>query len=174
MGVFSEFEHVVREKESLAPYTWFRLGGAAEYFAEPTTPEELAAGKASALTKVCRYGCSAAAQTCWWAMRACRDWCCIWGRRRLGIYLGREIVPARRRSQTGACDFVGGGEGLAGLEMLVGIPGSVGGRAAHQRRRPQQRYRPGHGLVAGDDVQKGRFWSVPAANDRSAISEQSG
>ena len=41
MASFSGFEHVVREQESLAPFTWFRLGGAAEFFAEPTTEEEL-------------------------------------------------------------------------------------------------------------------------------------
>src|SRR4029434_8538564 len=35
------FEHIVREQEPLAPHTWFRLGGAAQYFAEPTTVEEL-------------------------------------------------------------------------------------------------------------------------------------
>src|SRR5262245_57527058 len=37
------FEHIVRENESLAPFTWLRLGGRAQYFAEPTTPEELGA-----------------------------------------------------------------------------------------------------------------------------------
>ena len=40
--MFSGLEHVVREQESLAPFTWFRLGGPAEYFAEPSTEEELA------------------------------------------------------------------------------------------------------------------------------------
>src|SRR5919107_2156516 len=35
------FEHIVRENEPLAPYTWLRLGGPARYFAEPTTVEEL-------------------------------------------------------------------------------------------------------------------------------------
>ena len=43
MGLFSGFEHIVREQEPLAPYTWLRLGGAAEYFAEPTSLEELVA-----------------------------------------------------------------------------------------------------------------------------------
>ena len=37
------FEHITRENEPLAPYTWLRVGGAAEYFAEPTSVEELAA-----------------------------------------------------------------------------------------------------------------------------------
>src|SRR5262245_33514703 len=41
MPIPSGFEHIVRENEPLAPYTWFRLGGAAQYFAEPTSVEEL-------------------------------------------------------------------------------------------------------------------------------------
>ena len=32
----SGLEHIVREGELLAPYTWLRLGGEAEYLAEPT------------------------------------------------------------------------------------------------------------------------------------------
>ena len=42
MGLFSGLEHVVRDGEPLAPYTWLRLGGPAEFFAEPTSVEELA------------------------------------------------------------------------------------------------------------------------------------
>ena len=41
MSAFAGLEHVVREQESLAPYTWMRLGGVAEYFAEPANHEEL-------------------------------------------------------------------------------------------------------------------------------------
>ena len=37
------FEHITRENEPLASYTWLRVGGAAQYFAEPTSVEELAA-----------------------------------------------------------------------------------------------------------------------------------
>ena len=42
MAFTTGFEHIVRDNEPLAPYTWFRLGGAAEYFAEPTSVSELA------------------------------------------------------------------------------------------------------------------------------------
>lgn len=35
------FEHCARANEPLAPYTTLRLGGPAEYFAEPTTEQEL-------------------------------------------------------------------------------------------------------------------------------------
>lgn len=41
MSLISGFEHIVREHEPLAPFTRLRIGGVAEYFAEPTTVEEL-------------------------------------------------------------------------------------------------------------------------------------
>lgn len=41
MSLISGFEHFVRESEALSPLTSLRLGGVAEYFAEPTTVEEL-------------------------------------------------------------------------------------------------------------------------------------
>lgn len=40
-GPFSGLENVVREGEPLAMHTWFQLGGNAEYFAFPSTYEEL-------------------------------------------------------------------------------------------------------------------------------------
>ena len=49
MTWFSGFEEIVRLQQSLAPLTWFGLGGPAEYFAEPRTQDELAA-----LVKRCR------------------------------------------------------------------------------------------------------------------------
>ena len=36
------FEKILRQAEPLAPFTWFRLGGPAEFLAEPNTVEELA------------------------------------------------------------------------------------------------------------------------------------
>lgn len=41
MSIVSGLEHVVRENEPLGPYTRLRIGGPAEYFAEPTTELEL-------------------------------------------------------------------------------------------------------------------------------------
>ncbi|MEM9410983.1 MAG: UDP-N-acetylmuramate dehydrogenase, partial [Planctomycetota bacterium] len=41
MSLTEGMEHIVRENEPLAPYTRLKLGGIAEYFAEPTTEQEL-------------------------------------------------------------------------------------------------------------------------------------
>ena len=43
MSLLTGFEPIVRQGESLAQHTWFRLGGAAEYFAEPRTTDQLQA-----------------------------------------------------------------------------------------------------------------------------------
>ena len=128
LALFSGFEHIVREQESLAPFTWFRLGGAAEYFAEPSTEEELAE-----------------------IVRRCHD-------QDVPVHLlggGSNIlvsdsgVPgmvlhlsaaAFSQIEINGCQVRAGGgaklahlvsttvgAGLAGLEQLAGIPGSVGG-----------------------------------------------
>ena len=41
--VATGFEKIVRSAEPLASYTYFRIGGPAEYFAEPNNVDELAA-----------------------------------------------------------------------------------------------------------------------------------
>ena len=43
MSLTSGFEHIVRENEPLAAHTSLKLGGAAQYFAEPTSTDELVA-----------------------------------------------------------------------------------------------------------------------------------
>ena len=43
MSLLTGFEPIVRQGEPLAQHTWFRLGGTAEYFAEPRTIDELQA-----------------------------------------------------------------------------------------------------------------------------------
>ncbi len=128
MGALSGFEHIVRENEPLAPYTWFRLGGPAEYFAEPTSQDELAG-----LVKRCREeelpvrilgsgsnllvrdkgvpGLVVHLAAPAFAEITHRDNVITAGG---GVKLGHLISTAAR-------------EGLAGLEHLVGIPGTVGG-----------------------------------------------
>lgn len=128
MTIFDGFEHIVRDNEPLAPYTWFRLGGNAEHFAEPTSVEEL-----QALVKRCRErevkvrvlggGSNLlvrdAGVTGLVVSLATPAFCEINVRAKTivaggGAKLGHVISTAVR-------------EGLAGLEPLVGIPGTVGG-----------------------------------------------
>jgi UDP-N-acetylmuramate dehydrogenase len=41
MNLFTDLEHSVRTDEPLAKHTWFRIGGPAQYFIEPTSQVEL-------------------------------------------------------------------------------------------------------------------------------------
>ena len=49
MDLLTDFEKIVRQAEPLAMHTWFQLGGAAEFFAEPESIDQLVA-----LIKRCR------------------------------------------------------------------------------------------------------------------------
>lgn len=128
MPLQDDFEAIVRLDEPLAPHTWLHVGGPAEFFAEPRHVDELAA-----------------------LVRRCRD--DDLPVRTLGggsnLLVRDEGVPGMviRLAEPGFADLerrgprliAGGGaklghlistavrEGLAGLETLVGIPGTVGG-----------------------------------------------
>ncbi|HJQ59010.1 MAG TPA: FAD-binding protein, partial [Vineibacter sp.] len=41
MGWLVGLEDIVRQGEQLAPHTWFQIGGPAEFFAEPTSVDQL-------------------------------------------------------------------------------------------------------------------------------------
>jgi UDP-N-acetylmuramate dehydrogenase len=128
MALTDEFEAIVRQDEPLAPHTWFQLGGPAEYFADPRNLDELAS-----LIKRCRDESLPVRLLGGGSNILVRDEGVpgvtirladpgfaqveIHGRRVIaggGAKLGHVISMAVR-------------EGLAGLETLVGIPGTIGG-----------------------------------------------
>jgi len=128
MALLTGFEKIVRRDEPLAMHTWFQLGGPAEYFAEPADADQLIA-----------------------LLRRCREE--EVPVRVLGagsnILVRDEGVPgvvvrltARAFGDIrveGQAVIAGGGatlghvittavhQGLAGLETLIGIPGTLGG-----------------------------------------------
>ena len=128
MTAFRGLEHIVREQEPLAPYTWFRLGGAAEYFAEPTNLDELVQLVRSCHTmdlpvRVIGGGSRVLipdegvqglviqlSAPAFGKIEAHGDRITAGG----GARLGHLVATAVR-------------DGLAGLEALVGIPGTVAG-----------------------------------------------
>lgn len=128
MTITEGFEHIIRESEPLAPYTSMKLGGMAEYYAEPTNLEELISivkrfreadmpvrligGGSNLLVKdegtpglVIRLATPAFV-----SIEVDKPRLTAGG----GTYLSHLISNAVR-------------EGLAGPEQLVGIPGTVGG-----------------------------------------------
>lgn len=126
--VFEGLEHVVRENEPLARHTWFRLGGPAEYFAEPTSVEEL-----SQLVRRCRENEMPVRLLGGGSNVLVRDDGVP------GLVILLSAAPFTAIEVAGERIKAGGGaklghvvstavrEGLAGLEPLVGIPGTVGG-----------------------------------------------
>jgi len=128
MSLLTGFEPIVRQGEALAQHTWFRLGGAAEYFAEPRSIDELQAlvrrcAEEGIHIRVLGGGSNVLvrdegvpgmvvnlSETAFGAITA----------------KGRKIT-AGGGAKVGHLISVAVREGLAGLEPLVGIPGSVGG-----------------------------------------------
>jgi UDP-N-acetylmuramate dehydrogenase len=127
--IFSEtLHHIIRENEPLAPYCWLRIGGPAKYFAEPTTLEELGglvreASAAGMSVRILGGGSNLLVREP--------------GVDGLVISLGAPDFAHIRVQETRVIVGTGAklghlisravGAGLAGLEHLVGIPGTVGG-----------------------------------------------
>lgn len=128
MSWYEGLEHILRPEEPLAPYCWLGLGGVAEYFAHPTSLEELRSlvdrGRALGLNLRLLGG----------------------GSNLLISDLGvpglviKLDAPAFCQIEIEDTHLIAGGgaslthaiaqsvgAGLCGLESLVGIPGTIGG-----------------------------------------------
>jgi UDP-N-acetylmuramate dehydrogenase len=128
MSWFTGFEKVVRTQEPLAPRTWLGIGGPAEFFAEPRTREELAA----LVRRCCENDVPMRLLGGGSNVLIPED-----GVKGLVIHLSAPAFAEVRRQ--GALVSAGAGaklsqvisttvgQGLGGLETLVGIPGTVGG-----------------------------------------------
>jgi UDP-N-acetylmuramate dehydrogenase len=118
----------VRERVPLADRTWFKLGGPAQYFAEPTSHDEL-----KAVVKRCRDESLHARLLGGGSNVLVRD------EGAAGMVISLADPNFSRINIAGNKVTIGGGAnlanaitmtvgaGLAGLEPLVGIPGTVGG-----------------------------------------------
>jgi len=128
MTLVSGFEKIVRRQEPLAARTWLRLGGPAEFFAEPNSPDELAA-----LVRRCRNESVPIRLIGGGSNVLIRD------EGVSGMVVSLTSPDFTRIRINGSKVTVGGGakmahvisetvrSGLAGLEPLVGIPGTIGG-----------------------------------------------
>ncbi len=128
MGLLSGFEHFVRENEPMAPHTWLRVGGLAEYFAEPTSVEELAA-----LVQRCREEEVTVRLLGGGSNLLVRDEGAPGVVIHLaapafnGIEVEGNIVKAGAGARLSHVISTSIREGLGGFEQLTGIPGVVGG-----------------------------------------------
>ena len=127
-SLFSGFEPIVREAEPLAPLTWFRLGGAAEFFAEPRSVEEL-----TALVRRCHETGIGVRVLGGGSNLLVRDDGVDGLVVRLSADAFNEIATQKGSLAAGGGAKLGHvvstavSAGLAGLETLVGIPGTIGG-----------------------------------------------
>jgi UDP-N-acetylmuramate dehydrogenase len=125
---FKGFERVVREGELLGPHTWFGLGGPAEYFAEPSSMDEL-----SALVRRCSDEGIAVRVLGGGSNLLVRDEGVGGMILRLSAPAFQDIKPSRQNLIAGSGARLGHvvstavREGLAGLAPLVAIPGTLGG-----------------------------------------------
>jgi UDP-N-acetylmuramate dehydrogenase len=128
MTFLKEFEGIVRQDEPLAMHTWLQVGGTAKYFAEPETQDQLIAlvrrcHEESVQIKILGRGSNV-------LVRQEGVDCMV-----LHLY-----SPAFSGIKIDGCSLIAGSgallsrvvtatvhRGLAGLETLIGIPGSVGG-----------------------------------------------
>lgn len=147
MSWFAGLEHVVREQVPLAPWNWLRIGGAAEFFAEPASAEELSdllrkAHAASLPVRLLGAGSNILVND--------------EGVAGVVIHLSSAAFGEIRVDDTSI--VAGGGaklnhlvsaaarEGLMGLESLVGIPGTIGAALRNNTI--------GHGAAIGQWTQK--------------------
>lgn len=127
---FAEF---IKPKEPLAPYTFLKLGGPAEALAQPRSPEELAALVQCCFQKqiplrILGNGCNLLIRdegVAGVVVRLSEPAFTIIEVKGNRVRAGSGASVSQVISQTAH-------HGLAGLETLVGIPGTVGGAMRHQ------------------------------------------
>ncbi len=128
MDLRTDFADVVKANEPLAPYTYLRLGGPADWLIQPRSREELSAvvrhcSEAHVPLRVLGGGCNVLV----------RDEGVRGAVLRLHEPAFTEVCVEGRRVRAGTGAPVSAlishaaRHGLAGLETLVGIPGTVGG-----------------------------------------------
>jgi UDP-N-acetylmuramate dehydrogenase len=128
MGLFDDYRTIVRASPALAPHTWFRLGGPAEYLARPQSLDEIVA-----LYQRARDHDLPVAILGGGSNILVRDE----GVAGLVIHLESpafsDVSVSGNRISAGAAVPLtalishSARAGLAGLEVLTGIPGTVGG-----------------------------------------------
>ena len=128
MAFTSGFEKIVRTGEVLRPHTWFKLGGPAEYFAEPNTVEELSALVARAReeglpTRLLGGGSNLLIREHTVPGVVIRLSAPAFSE----ITIEKDTLSAGGGARLGHVISTAVREGLSGLETLVGIPGTIGG-----------------------------------------------
>src|SRR5262245_2932663 len=132
LSQLAEFADIVKARESLAPYTFLKVGGPAEVLAQPRSVDELAALVRRCFEKnlplrVLGGGCNVIV----------RDEGVKGVVLRLAAPAFQQVSVQGQRVRAGSGAALSAlishaaSHGLAGLETLVGTPGTVGGALRH-------------------------------------------
>jgi UDP-N-acetylmuramate dehydrogenase len=128
MGDLKDFAEIVKTQEPLAPYTRLKVGGPAEFFVQPRSNDELAAVVCHCLQKKIALRVLGAG-----SLVLVRDEGVRGVVLRLSAPAFSQVNVDGRRVRAGAGASLSAlisqsaRNGLAGLESLVGVPGTVGG-----------------------------------------------
>ncbi len=128
MHSFDDFRAIVKADEPLAPLTWFRLGGPAAFFARPGTVEELVgllnrAREQGVPTRILSGGSNILVRDEGFPGLVIQLESPLFADVKIEgthVEAGAAVPLTALISQTARA-------GLAGLEVLTGIPGTVGG-----------------------------------------------
>jgi len=126
MSWWRGFEAIVRPEVPLGPHTWYKLGGPAAWLCEPRNPPELAAllarlRDAGVLWRVLGCGANVLVSDEGWrgaVIHLAGDFARVELTHTVTAAAGADFPRLIRRTIR---------SGLVGLEVLAGIPGSVGG-----------------------------------------------
>lgn len=128
MALLTGFERIVRQAEPLTMHTWFQLGGPAEYFAEPPNVDQLIA-----LIQRCHQEQVPVRLLGRGSNILVRDEgvpgmvICLSAPAFCDIRVEGRIITAGGGAKLGRVVTTAVHQGLAGLEVLVAIPGTLGG-----------------------------------------------
>ena len=128
MALLTGFEKIVRRDEPLAMHTWFQLGGPAEYFAEPGDADQLIAlvkrcGQEEVPVRLLGGGSNILVRDEGVPGMVVR----LAGPAFGSIRVEGQSVIAGGGATLGHVITTAVHQGLAGLETLIGIPGTLGG-----------------------------------------------
>ncbi|WP_437205623.1 UDP-N-acetylmuramate dehydrogenase [Planctomicrobium sp. SH664] len=128
MSAFEKFQNILRCDEPLAPHTWLKVGGPAQYFIEPRTVAELedvvrTADQQDLPIRVLGGGSNLLIRDEGVSGVVIK----LSGDEFAGVTISGNLVRARGAALLSNVISQTVGEGLSGLETLVGIPGTIGG-----------------------------------------------
>ncbi len=128
MSLVKGFEQFVKQSEPLAPHTWFHLGGPAQFFAEPQSIEDLRtlvtrARDEGLPARLLGGGSNILVRDEGVSGLVIRLSAPVFNE----ITVSKQTVTAGGGAKLGHAINISVREGLAGLEALVGIPGTIGG-----------------------------------------------